>query len=78
MVEGPVTNRRFKRRTVRNAIIASVAVIIVFVVGGGGWIMYSKMSAVSAKAEQEAKNKIAQETVTHLQNNAVGCGSKTK
>lgn len=55
MVEGPVSNRRFSRRVVRKAITIAVCVIVFFVVIGGGWTLYSKMSADAAKAEKEAK-----------------------
>ena len=32
MVDGPVTNRRFSRRTVRKAVIISVSVLVFFLV----------------------------------------------
>lgn len=67
MVKGPVTSRRFKRRTVRNAIIASVAVMVIFVVGGGGWALYSKFSAEAEKADREAKDKVARDVAAQVQ-----------
>ena len=67
MVEGPVTSRRFKRRTVRNAIMISVAVLIIFVGGGGGWALYSKFSTAAEKADREAKDKVARNIAAQVQ-----------
>jgi phosphomannomutase / phosphoglucomutase len=69
MVDGPVTNRRFSRRTVRNAVIISVCVLVIFVVGGGGWVLYSKISASAEKAEREAKDAMARNVATQAQKN---------
>jgi phosphomannomutase / phosphoglucomutase len=67
MVDGPVTNRRFSRRTVRKAIIISVSVIVIFVIGGGGWALYSKMSADAQKADQEARETMARNISDEVQ-----------
>ncbi len=61
MVDGPVTNRRFSRRAVRQAITIAVVVLVVFVIVGGGWTLYSKISADSAKADREARETAARD-----------------
>ncbi len=67
MVDGPVTNRRFSRRTVRKAITISVSVIVLFVVVGGGWVLYSKISADAEKADREVKEAMARDIATKAQ-----------
>ncbi len=67
MVDGPVTNRRFSRRTVRKAITVSVSVIVLFVVVGGGWVLYSKISADAEKADREVKEAMARDIATKAQ-----------
>lgn len=69
MVDGPVTNRRFSRRTVRNAVVISVCILVIFVVGGGGWVLYSKISADTEKAEREARDTMARDVATQVQKN---------
>jgi len=67
MIDGPVTNRRFSRRTVRNAVLVSVCVLVIFVVGGGGWALYSKISADTEKTEREARDMMARNIATQVQ-----------
>ncbi|HIF51132.1 MAG TPA: phosphomannomutase/phosphoglucomutase [Thiotrichaceae bacterium] len=67
MVDGPVTNRRFSRRVIRQAAIISVSVIVFFVVVGGGWALYSKISADAEKAKREAIEAKARDTATQVQ-----------
>lgn len=67
MVEGPVSNRRFSRRAVRQAITISVIVVVVFVIAGGGWMVFSKMSADAKKAELEANEKMARDIAAQVQ-----------
>ena len=67
MVDGPVSNRRFSRRAIRQAITISVIVIVVFVVVGGGWALFSKMSADAEQAEREAREKMARDISGHVQ-----------
>lgn len=60
MVQGPVSNRRFSRRQVRQATIAGAVVIGVLVAGIGGWFFYqsSKSSSIETsqqETEQQAK-----------------------
>jgi phosphomannomutase/phosphoglucomutase len=69
MVDGPVSNRRFSRRAVRQAITISVIVLVVFVIVGGGWTMYSKISADAEKADREAKENMARSIAAHVQKN---------
>jgi phosphomannomutase / phosphoglucomutase len=69
MVDGPVTNRRFSRRAVRKAITISVSVLVLFIVVGGGWALYSKISSDAAKAEQEAKESMARDIAAQAQKN---------
>ncbi|MGB1800196.1 MAG: phosphomannomutase/phosphoglucomutase [Gammaproteobacteria bacterium] len=76
MVEGPVSNRRFSRRAVRQAITISVIVLVIFVVAGGGWTLFSKISADAAKAESEAKEKMARDIAAHVQKNVTGIKDK--
>jgi len=40
MVQGPVTNRRFSRRQIRQAVLIGVGVVLAAVLGGGGWFAY--------------------------------------
>ena len=67
MVEGPVTNRRFSRRQLRTAVIISVSVLLVFVIGGGAWFLYSKYSASAEQAESEAKDTMARQIAAEVQ-----------
>lgn len=76
MVDGPVSNRRFSRRAVRQAITISVIVLVIFVLVGGGWAVFSKMSADAAKAENEAKEKMARDIAAHVQKNVSGIKDK--
>lgn len=69
MVDGPVTNRRFSRRTVRKAVIISVSVLVFFIVAGGGWKMFSSLSASADKEELEAKDTAARSIATNVQQN---------
>jgi phosphomannomutase/phosphoglucomutase len=69
MVDGPVSNRRFSRRAVRQAITISVVVLVIFVVAGGGWALFSKISADAVKAENDAKEKMARDIAAHVQKN---------
>lgn len=78
MVEGPVSNRRFSRRAVRQAITISVIVLVIFVVVGGGWAVFSKMSADAAKAENEAKENMARDIAAHVQKNVAAIKGKLK
>ena len=66
MVHGPVTNRRFSRRTVRKAIFLSVCLLVIFVVVGGGWIVYSNITASVEKSEREAKDVMARNIAAHV------------
>lgn len=52
MVQGPVTDRRFSRRAVRQALLIGAAVLVVTGVAGGGWFAYR--SAAKAAAEEAA------------------------
>lgn len=67
MVDGPVSNRRFSRRVVRKTITIAVAVIATFVIVGGGWTLYSKMSVDAEKAEIEAKQSKARDIASQVQ-----------
>lgn len=67
MVDGPVTNRRFSRRTVRKAVIISVSVLAFFIVAGGGWKIFSSLSASVEKEELEAKDAAARSIATNVQ-----------
>lgn len=69
MVEGPVTNRRFSRRQIRTAVIAASCFLLVFVVGGGGWIIYSKMTAAAEKAELESRDTMARDIAAQVNKN---------
>jgi phosphomannomutase / phosphoglucomutase len=69
MVDGPVTNRRFSRRAIRKAVTISVSVLVVFIVVGGGWALYSKISADAKKAELEAKETMARNIAAQVQKN---------
>ena len=69
MVDGPVTNRRFSRRTVRKAVIISVSVLVFFLVVGSAWKMFSKISASTEKEELEAKDTMARSVATNVQQN---------
>ena len=51
MVEGPVTKRRMKRRTIRNVVIGGVVVIIVSIAAGMGWKVFTKVSASAQQAD---------------------------
>ncbi len=66
MVEGPVTNRRFKRRTVRNAIIGVSVFALIAAVGVVGWIVYSKMSTGAEQAAMAAKDEKARSVATEV------------
>lgn len=72
MVDGPVSNRRFSRRAVRQAITISVIVLVIFVLVGGGWAVFSKISADAAKAENQAKEKMARDIAAHVQKSVAG------
>jgi len=69
MVDGPVTNRRFSRRTVRKAVIISVCVLVFFLVAGGAWKMFSSLSASSEKEELQARDVAARNIATNVQQN---------
>ena len=69
MVDGPVTNRRFSRRQIRTAMIAAVSFLVIFVVVGGGWALYSKITADAEKADREAKDAAARNVATQIQTN---------
>ena len=55
MVEGPVTKRRMKRRTIRNVVIGGVVVIIVSIAAGMGWKVFTKVSASAQQAAAEER-----------------------
>ena len=76
MVDGPVSNRRFSRRAIRQAITISVIVVVFFVIAGGGWTLYSKISADAEKADREAKEKMARDIASHVQKNVAGIKEK--
>lgn len=78
MVDGPVSNRRFSRRAVRQAITISVVVLVIFVLVGGGWAVFSKMSADATKAENEAKENMARDIAAHVQKNVAAIKGKLK
>ena len=69
MVDGPVTNRRFSRRTVRKAVIISVSVLVFFLVAGGAWKMFSNLSASAEKEELEARDTMARSVAADVQQN---------
>ena len=69
MAVGPVAKRRFKRRTIRNMIIGGGAFLVIGVLGGGGWYMYSSMSASAQKQAAEAKEQQAREIANKIQTN---------
>ena len=69
MVDGPVTNRRFSRRTVRKAVIISVSVLVFFIVAGGAWKMFSSLSASAEKEALETKDTAARSIATDVQQN---------
>ena len=69
MVDGPVTNRRFSRRTVRKAVIISVSVLVFFLVAGGAWKMFSSLSANAETEELQAKDAAARSIATNVQQN---------
>jgi phosphomannomutase / phosphoglucomutase len=69
MVDGPVTNRRFSRRIVRKTVTISVSVLVLFVLVGGGWALYSKNISDAEKASREANEKIARDVATQVQKN---------
>ncbi len=69
MVDGPVTNRRFSRRTVRKAVIISVSVLVLFIVAGGAWKMFSSLSASAEKEDLAAKDAAARGIATSVQQN---------
>lgn len=52
MVQGPVTDRRFSRRAVRQALLVGIGVIAALAVAGGGWFAYR--SAAKSAAEEAA------------------------
>jgi hypothetical protein len=59
MVEGPVAGKKLKRRTVRNLIVASVGVLILFIIAvGGSWLYNVMAEKAAATAERELKQKI--------------------
>jgi phosphomannomutase/phosphoglucomutase len=56
MIEGPVTNRRISRRKVRQAIIAGSSVIVLIIVGAGGyWLQQSRARSQAREADEAAK-----------------------
>lgn len=67
MVDGPVTNRRFSRRTIRKAAIISAGVLVVLLVVGGGWKLFSNLSASAEKDALEAKDTMARSIAAHVQ-----------
>jgi phosphomannomutase / phosphoglucomutase len=67
MVDGPVTNRRFSRRAIRKAVTISVSVLVFFVIVGGSWTLYSKISADAEKAAREAKQAAARNIASQVQ-----------
>jgi cbb3-type cytochrome oxidase subunit 3 len=52
MVQGPVTDRRFSRRAVRQALLIGAGVLVVAGLAGGGWFAYR--SAARSAAEEAA------------------------
>lgn len=69
MVDGPVTNRRFSRRTVRKAVVISVSVLVFLLLAGGGWKVLSSLSASAEKEELEARDVAARNIATSVQQN---------
>ena len=69
MVEGPVTNRRFSRRSIRKAAIIAASVLVVLLLIGGGWKMFSTMSASAEKEALEAKDTMARNLAAGVQQN---------
>jgi phosphomannomutase/phosphoglucomutase len=69
MVEGPVTSRRFSRLAVRKAVIIAVSVLVVCLVVGGGWKLFSRLSAHAEKEDYEAKDVMARSIASHVEQN---------
>jgi phosphomannomutase/phosphoglucomutase len=67
MVEGPVIQRRFKRRTVRNAILISVGLVVGLLVIGGGLFFFKQQSEESQVQSQAALEAEARDIATRIQ-----------
>ena len=72
MVEGRATNRRFKQRTIRNAIISVVTLVVLAVAAAGGWTIYSKISAGAEQAANEARDSLARSIASDVSSNYAG------
>ena len=66
MVDGPVTNRRFSRRQVRQVIMISGVVLAVLVVATGGWLMYSSSVETAAEESRQTLETNAKEHANKL------------
>ena len=62
MVQGPVSQRKFSRRTVRQAILITVVVIIALLLVAGGWYFIS----ANRQSSQEARQKAMEEQANSL------------
>lgn len=68
MVAGPVTNRRYSRRTVRQAIMIAVGVIGAIVLVAGGWYFISSAKQSSEVAAQQQLTDNAKSLAGNLAN----------
>lgn len=66
MVDGPVTNRRFSRRQVRQAMIAGAAVLLVLIIAIGGWSFYSGSSETAQIEEKQGLETVAKQQADKL------------
>ena len=67
MVEGPVIQRRFKRRTVRNVILISIGLVVGLSVIGGGLFLFKKQTEESQVQSQTALDAVARDIATRIQ-----------
>lgn len=61
MVEGPVTQRRFSRRMMRQAMVAGVSLVVLALIALGGWYLYSAGVKSAANEAEQRRQKEAEQ-----------------
>ncbi len=66
MVDGPVSNRRFSRRQIRNVLMAGGGVVAALVIAMGGWQFYVSSSESAVELRQKQLGEFAEQQAQQI------------